>query len=46
MDEVTKILTNALIDESQRNEILKLKGDSAVLVIECLDKVSESEPHS
>ena len=46
LDALTKILMEGLIDESQRNEILQLTGDSAVLMIECLDKVSVSEPHS
>ena len=46
LDALTKILMEGLIDENQRNEILQLTGDSAVLMIECLDKVSVSEPHS
>ena len=41
LDGLVRRLTEALVDESQRNEILKLTGDSAVLVIECLDRVSE-----
>lgn len=40
LDELVKKLTEALIDESQRNEIQQLTGDSAALIIECLDKVS------
>ena len=40
LDELLKKLTEALIDESQRNEIQQLTGDSAVLIIECLDEVS------
>ena len=35
-----------LTDEHERNKILQLAGDSAVLVIERLDKVSVGEPHS
>ena len=42
MDELVKKSTEALADESQRSEILQLTGDTAVLVIECLDKVSEA----
>lgn len=41
LDELVKRLTEALIDEFQRNEILQLTGGNAVLVIECLDKVSK-----
>lgn len=41
LDELSKRLTGALSDESQRNEIIKLTGDNALLVLECLDKVSE-----
>ena len=41
MDELTKRLTGALADKSQRNELLQVTGDSAVLILECLDKVSE-----
>lgn len=40
LDELTKILTGAIVDGSQRNEILQLRGNNAVLVIECLDEVS------
>ena len=40
LDELVKKLTEALADDSQRNEILQLTGDTGVLVIECLDKVS------
>ena len=40
-EELSRKLVEALADESQRNEILQLTGDIAVLVIECLDKVSE-----
>ncbi|KAF9647925.1 kinase-like protein [Thelephora ganbajun] len=43
LDELSKKLTEALVDESQRNEILRLTGDIAVLVTECLDKVMSSE---
>ena len=39
-DLVTKF-TKTLVEDSQRNEILQLTGDTAVLVIECLDKVGE-----
>ena len=42
MDELVKKLTEALADESQRSEILQLTGDTAALVIECLDNVSET----
>jgi len=41
LNELSKILARALVDESQRNEIMHLTGDIAVLVIECLDKVGE-----
>ena len=34
-------LVETLADESQRNEILQLTGHMAVVVIECLDKVSD-----
>jgi len=44
LDELVKELTELLAEDSQRNEILELTGDTAVLVIECLDKVSETEP--
>ena len=44
LDELVNTLTEALNDEPYRNEILSLTGDIAVLVIECLDKVSESRP--
>ena len=46
LDELVRKLTEALTDDSQRNEILRLTGDVAVLVIECLDKVSEIESRS
>jgi len=36
----------ATVDESQRSEILQLTGDVAVLVIECLDKVSGTRSRS
>ena len=42
LEELAKRLMEVLVDESQRNEILQLTGDSAVLVTECLDKVSET----
>ena len=35
-------LTGALAEDSQRDEILSLTGETAVLVIECLDQVSDS----
>jgi len=41
LDELVKKLAEALAEDSQRKEILQLTGDTAVLVIECLDKVSE-----
>lgn len=41
LDELVDKLTGALTDEPQRNEILSLTGDTAALVMECLDKVSE-----
>jgi len=41
LDELIGRLTEALADESQRNEILQLTGDTATLVIECLDKVND-----
>jgi hypothetical protein len=42
LDDLVNKLTEALDHDSHRNEILSLTGDIAVLVIECLDKVSES----
>lgn len=45
MYKLTMRLAEALVDEIQRNEILQLKGDSAALVIECLDKVGTSTLH-
>ena len=45
LDELIKRLTDAFADESQRNEVLQLTRGSAVLIIECLDKVSEIKPH-
>ena len=42
-NELTKRLKEVLADESQKNEILKLTGESGVLMMECLDKVSESD---
>jgi len=41
MDKLFEILTQALVDDTQRNEIRELKEDAALLVIECLDEVSE-----
>ena len=41
LDELVKKLTEALADDSKRSEILQLTGNIAVLVIECLDKVSQ-----
>ena len=41
LDELAKTLTELLAEDSQRNEILQLTGDTAVLIIECLDNVSE-----
>jgi hypothetical protein len=41
LDELFKRLTKALIDESQWAEIQHLTGDNAILMIECLDKVSK-----
>ena len=46
LDELVKKLMEALAEDSQRNEILRLTGDVAVSVIECLDKVSEIESRS
>ena len=46
MEKLVDDLTGALADESHRNEILSVGGDHAVLVIECLDKVSGSESSS
>ena len=45
LDELSKKLGDVLADESQRNEIVQLTGNIAVLTIECLDKVSEITPH-
>ena len=41
-----KTLEGLVADEYERNKILQLTGDSAVLVIECLDRVSVGESHS
>ena len=41
MDELIEKLMGLLTEGSQRNEILQLTGDTAVLVIECLDQVSK-----
>ena len=41
LGELVERLTELLAEDSKRNEILQLTGDTAVLVIECLDKVSE-----
>ena len=41
-----KMLEGILINEHERKKILQLTGDSAILVIECFDKVSVDEPHS
>jgi len=46
LDELSTILTEALVDDSQRNEIMHLTGDIAVLVLECLDKVGETTSRS
>jgi hypothetical protein len=46
LDDLVNKLTGALVNESHRNEILSLTGDTAVLVIECLDRASESESAS
>ena len=40
LDELVEKLMRLLAEDSKRNEILQLTGDTAVLVIECLDKVS------
>ena len=42
IDKLFEKLTQALVDDTVRSEIRELKGDTAVLVIECLDKVSET----
>ena len=42
LDELVKKLTEVFVDYSQREEILQLSGDTAVVVIECLDKVGET----
>jgi hypothetical protein len=41
LDDLVDKLTRALADEPRRNEILSLKGDLGIQVIECLDKVSD-----
>ena len=41
LDELIEKLMGLLTEGSQRNEILQLTGDTAVLVIECLDQVSK-----
>ena len=46
LDELSKRLTGAVLDDSQRDQILQLTGDSAVLLIECLDKVSGTSSRS
>ena len=45
LDTLTEILREMLIDEPTRNEILQLVGDSAELLMECLDKVGEIGPY-
>ena len=40
LDELVEKLMGLLAKDSKRNEILQFTGDTAVLVIECLDKVS------
>ena len=40
LDEPVERFTAALADESRRSEILKMTGDNAALVTECLDRVS------
>ena len=45
-NELVEKFTEALDDQSHRNEILSLTGDIAVLVIECLDQVSEHRSDS
>jgi len=45
-DELFKRLAEALVDRSQRDEILQLTGDVAVLVVECLDNVSQTGSRS
>ncbi|KAF9789236.1 kinase-like domain-containing protein [Thelephora terrestris] len=42
LENLVENLMGALDDDSQRNEILSLTGDVAVLVIECLDKIISS----
>lgn len=42
LDDLVNNLTEALDDGPYRKEILSFTGDTAALVIECLDKVSES----
>ena len=41
LDKLVEKLMGLLAEDSKRNEILRLTGDTAVLVIECLDKVGE-----
>jgi len=41
LDELIEKLMGLLTEGSQWNEILQLTGDTAVLVIECLDQVGE-----
>ena len=43
LDELVAKFTDALAEDSRRNEILQLAGDIAVSVIECLDKVGETD---
>ena len=46
LDELVRRLTEVVVDEPQRNEILQLTGDSAALVMECLDKARRIKSHS
>jgi len=41
LDELVEKLTEVLAEDSQRMEVQQLTGDVAILVIECLDKVSK-----
>ena len=40
LDELGKRLVDAIVNDSRRNEIQQLTGDSAALMMECLNKVS------
>lgn len=46
LNKLIETLERMVTDDDERNKILQLTGDSAALVIECLDKASVGEPPS